>query len=105
MNGVAWALKEQHRDLPGLSLGIQLSSPAPHRSAGSGQDACPCSGGQACVIAAGEPSFLGLLSPAVGGSVSEVPALGWPFLVSKRERGRYNSCSAESDGDYCRFSL
>lgn len=32
-------LKEQHRELSGLSLGIKLNSPALDRSAGDGQGA------------------------------------------------------------------
>lgn len=38
---VAWMLKEQLRELSGLSLGVRLSSPALDRSAGSGQDCLP----------------------------------------------------------------
>lgn len=61
MNSVAWTLKEQHRELSGLSLGIKLSSPARDRSAGSGQDACLSTGCRADVTVAAEPSYLGLL--------------------------------------------
>lgn len=78
-------LKKQHRELSGLSLGTKLSSPALSRSAGSGQDACLSTGCQAHVIEAAEPSYLGLLPQVVGGFVSEVPTLGWQFLLSRRE--------------------